>query len=108
MSSGINLLSATRKTTLMIGDRMDTDIIGGLEAGIDTMLLLSGVTNLEDLKTSAYQPTHVLRGIDELVQLLFANTPSRKELILLLGGHTGSDESLFVEGETPSSRDDAS
>jgi len=45
--------------TVMIGDRMDTDIVAGLEAGMTTCLVLSGVTRREDLDQYAYRPDHV-------------------------------------------------
>lgn len=95
LSFGINLLGARRDETLIIGDRMDTDIIGGLEAGIDTMLVLSGVTTVPDLAKFAFRPTHILRGVNELVQVIYANTPSRKDLCKMLGVQYESTESLY-------------
>ena len=49
---------------------MDTDIIAGVEAEVDTVLVLSGVTTPEDLKNFAYRPRYVLRGLDELTTAL--------------------------------------
>lgn len=46
----------------MVGDRMDTDVISGLESGMSTVLVLSGVSTMETLKTYAYRPTAVLSG----------------------------------------------
>ena len=54
----------------IIGDRMDTDVIAGIEADLDTVLVLSGVTSEADLKRFAYRPTYVMRGLDELVARL--------------------------------------
>ena len=54
----------------MIGDRMDTDVIAGIEADLDTVLVLSGVTAEADLVRFAYRPTYVMRGLDELVARL--------------------------------------
>ncbi|RKO94743.1 N-acetylglucosamine-6-phosphate deacetylase, partial [Blyttiomyces helicus] len=48
MASAQQRLGSLRSETVIIGDRMDTDMIGGLEAGIDTLLVLSGVTSLEE------------------------------------------------------------
>ena len=73
---------------MIIGDRMDTDIIGGIEAGIETILVLSGVTTLEDMDRFPFKPDYVLGGLDELVQVIFANTPSNK---LLLKNNRSSD-----------------
>lgn len=51
----------------MIGDRMDTDIISGLESGMSTVLVLSGVSDEETLKTYAYRPSAVLPGVGDIV-----------------------------------------
>ena len=53
----------------MVGDRMDTDVISGLESGMSTVLVLSGVTSREDLKTFGYRPTMVLDGVGEIPRL---------------------------------------
>ncbi|KAJ3384465.1 hypothetical protein HDU92_003575 [Lobulomyces angularis] len=74
MASATELLGGKREETVIIGDRMDTDIIGGLEAGITTLLVLTGVTTLDDLDKFPYQPDYILGGIDELMQVIFANT----------------------------------
>ena len=53
---------------------MDTDIISGMESGMSTVLVLSGVSTMETLKTYAYRPTMVLNGVGEIVeQVHFAN-----------------------------------
>ena len=52
-------LGAHSSETVMIGDRMDTDIVAGLEAGMTTCLMLSGVTQRKDLDQYAYRPDHV-------------------------------------------------
>ena len=51
-----------------IGDRMDTDIIAGIESGIDTVLVLSGVTDEEDIRRFPYRPKYVLSSVAELVK----------------------------------------
>ena len=53
----------------MIGDRMDTDVISGLESGMSTVLVLSGVSTEETLKTYAYRPSIVLKGVGEIVKM---------------------------------------
>jgi NagD protein len=59
-------LGCTREETAIIGDRMDTDILSGLEADIETVLVLSGVTAREELPRFAYGPRHVLEGVFEI------------------------------------------
>lgn len=53
----------------MVGDRMDTDIISGMECGMSTVLVLSGVSSRETLKTYAYRPTIVLDGVGDIPAL---------------------------------------
>ena len=50
-----------------IGDRMDTDIIAGIESNIDTVLVLSGVTKQDDLSKFPYQPKYVLNGVGDIL-----------------------------------------
>lgn len=52
-------LGVSSSHTVMVGDRMDTDIVAGLEAGMTTCLMLSGVTRREDLDAFAYRPDHI-------------------------------------------------
>ena len=51
----------------MIGDRMDTDIVAGIETGLDTVLVLSGVTTRESLKAFPYRPRLILNGVGDIV-----------------------------------------
>jgi NagD protein len=62
----LSKLAGSREQTVMIGDRMDTDIIAGIEAGIDTVLVLTGVTTRENAGRFAYRPTHILESITDL------------------------------------------
>ncbi|MFO8064747.1 MAG: HAD-IIA family hydrolase [Spirochaetota bacterium] len=66
MRQAMRRLECRREETFIIGDRMDTDIIAGVEAEIDTILLLSGVTSREDLGAYAYQPRFVLDGAGDI------------------------------------------
>lgn len=59
--------------TLMIGDRLYTDIAAGNRAGVDSLCVLSGETSLEDLETSPDQPTYVLEDVGVLARLLQEN-----------------------------------
>ena len=68
MRTGIRLLDCDTKDTAIIGDRMDTDIIAGIESGVDTVLVLSGVTSREDLKEMPYAPRVILNGVGEIAE----------------------------------------
>jgi NagD protein len=67
MRSALNRLEAHSETTVMVGDRMDTDIISGLEAGLRTVLVTTGSTRPEQIETFPYRPTRVVDSIADLV-----------------------------------------
>ncbi len=69
MRSALNRLEAHSETTVMIGDRMDTDIISGLEAGIRTVLVMTGSTRPDQVDTFPYRPTRVVDSVADLVDL---------------------------------------
>ena len=69
MRTGLRLLNCHSAEAVMVGDRMDTDVISGLESGMSTVLVLSGVTAREDLITYGYRPTMVLDGVGDIVKL---------------------------------------
>ena len=66
MRHGLYKLSTRREDTAIIGDRMDTDIVAGVESEIETVLVLSGVTSLADLPLFPYHPKHILEGVFEI------------------------------------------
>ena len=66
MRTGLRLLGVHSDEAAMVGDRMDTDIVAGTETGLDTVLVLSGVTTLESMKQYAYRPKYVLGGVGEI------------------------------------------
>ena len=66
MRTGLRLLGVHSEDAAIVGDRMDTDIIAGTESGLETVLVLSGVTSREDLKRYAYRPKHVLEGVGDI------------------------------------------
>jgi len=66
MRHALTLLGCQREETVIIGDRMDTDIVAGVEAGIDTVLVLSGITTEADLDRYAYRPHHILNEVGEI------------------------------------------
>ncbi len=69
MRTGLRMLNCHSGDAVMVGDRMDTDVISGLESGMSTVLVLSGVSTTETLKTYAYRPTVVLNGVGDIVTL---------------------------------------
>ena len=63
MRSALNFLGVHSEETLMVGDRMDTDIVAGIVSGMDTILVLSGVTQQSDIVRFPYQPTFVYESV---------------------------------------------
>lgn len=70
MRSALNRIDAHSETTVMIGDRMDTDIVGGLEAGLRSILVLSGSTRPSDVDRHPFVPTRVCESIADVVPLV--------------------------------------
>jgi NagD protein len=66
MRTALNHLDVHSENTIMVGDNMATDIIGGVEAGMETILVLSGVTSRASIGRYAYQPTHVVDSVADL------------------------------------------
>ncbi len=66
MRNALNYLGVHSETTVMIGDRMDTDIIAGVESGMETVLVLSGVTALDEVARYPYQPTRIVNSVAEI------------------------------------------
>ncbi|MBQ7236102.1 MAG: HAD family hydrolase [Clostridia bacterium] len=67
MRHALKKLDCHRVDAAIIGDRMDTDIISGIESELDTVLVLTGVTNREDLVKFAYAPKYVLNDVGDIV-----------------------------------------
>lgn len=66
MRHSLKRLGRRREETAIIGDRMDTDIIAGIESEIETVLVLSGITKEKDIRKFPYRPTYVLNGVGEI------------------------------------------
>ena len=77
MRSALNRLEAHSETTVMIGDRMDTDIVSGLEAGLRTILVLTGSTPRSVIDSFPYQATRIVDSIADVVALVEEFDPSR-------------------------------
>ncbi len=67
MRLALNYLNIHSENTIMVGDRMDTDIVAGVTSGMETILVLSGVTKEENIDTFPYLPTHIKRSVAEIM-----------------------------------------
>ncbi|MCX4629703.1 MULTISPECIES: HAD-IIA family hydrolase [unclassified Streptomyces] len=70
MRTGLNAIGAHSESSAMIGDRMDTDVLAGLEAGMQTFLVLTGLTSAADTEKFPYRPTKTVASIADLVDLV--------------------------------------
>ena len=70
MRSALNRIDAHSESTVMVGDRMDTDVIAGLEAGMRTVLVLTGSTQAGAVERFPYRPTHVRGSVADVVELV--------------------------------------
>ena len=66
MRTGLRLLNVHSEETAIIGDRMDTDIIAGIETGLDPILVLSGVTSRSDIANFPYRPRLILESVGDI------------------------------------------
>jgi NagD protein len=66
MRTALNYLDVHSENTVMVGDRMDTDIIAGVESGMETILVLTGVTRREDVARYPYQPSHIMESVADI------------------------------------------
>ena len=70
MRSALNRLEAHSETTVMVGDRMDTDVISGLEAGLRTILVMTGSTRPDQVERFPYRPTRIVDSVADIVDLV--------------------------------------
>lgn len=68
--SAMNRINAHAQSTVMIGDRMDTDVVAGIEAGLETILVLTGSTKERDIKNYPFRPSKVVGSIADVVGLI--------------------------------------
>lgn len=73
MRTGLKILGCHSAEAVMVGDRMDTDVISGMESGMSTVLVLSGISTRETLKQFAYRPSIVLDGVGDIVSMAAQN-----------------------------------
>jgi NagD protein len=67
MRSALNTIKAHSETTAMIGDRMDTDILCGLEAGLETILVMTGISTRAELERYPYRPSRIVESVADLI-----------------------------------------
>ncbi|MEA2305581.1 MAG: 5-nucleotidase [Solirubrobacteraceae bacterium] len=67
MRSALNAIDAHSETTAMIGDRMDTDVVSGLEAGLETILVLTGLTTQEDAERHPFRASRIVDSVADLL-----------------------------------------
>jgi NagD protein len=65
--SAMRKIGAHSETTGMIGDRMDTDVVAGIEAGLHTVLVLTGIADDAEIKKYPFRPTEILNSVQDLV-----------------------------------------
>jgi NagD protein len=70
MRSALNAIEAHSESSAMIGDRMDTDIVSGLEAGMETILVLTGVTSREQAERFPFRASQVVDSVAELIETI--------------------------------------
>jgi NagD protein len=70
MRYALNAIGAHSETTAMIGDRMDTDVVAGLEAGMYTVLVLTGLTTREQVDSYPYRPSRIVESVADLLDEL--------------------------------------
>ena len=68
--SAMNRIEAHSESTIMIGDRMDTDVVAGIEAGLETVLVLSGSTAASDVSRFPFRPSRILDSIADVIDLV--------------------------------------
>jgi NagD protein len=75
MRTALNNVDGHSESTAMIGDRMDTDIVAGMEAGLYTILVLTGITHEADIDRHPYRPSKVVGSIAEVVDMVGGGPP---------------------------------
>jgi NagD protein len=75
MREALRAIEAHSESTAMIGDRMDTDVVAGIEAGLQTILVLTGITTREMAERFPYRPSQIVDSVADLVDVVQAPAP---------------------------------
>ena len=75
MREALRAIDAHSESTVMIGDRMDTDIVAGIEAGLQTILVLSGITTRQEAERFPYLPSQIVDSVADLVDKISEQPP---------------------------------
>jgi NagD protein len=70
MRTALRRVDGHSESTAMIGDRMDTDIVAGMEAGLETILVLSGVTKKDEIDRFPFRPSRIMESVADLIDLI--------------------------------------
>jgi NagD protein len=81
MRSALNRIDAHSESTVMVGDRMDTDVVSGLEAGLRTILVMTGSTRPGQVERFPYRPTKIVDSVADIVDLVDAWTDDEEEIV---------------------------
>jgi NagD protein len=76
MREALRAIDAHSESTAMIGDRMDTDMVAGLEAGLQTILVLSGITSSDMIDRFPYRPSRVIDSVADLIPEISSAQPA--------------------------------
>jgi protein nagD homolog len=68
MECAMELFNYKKEDIVMVGDNYDTDIMSGINSGIDTIHVQTGVTTLENLKLKKIQPTYTIEDLSKLIE----------------------------------------
>jgi NagD protein len=66
MRTALHQIGEHSENAVMVGDRMDTDVVAGIESGLETILVLTGVTRREDVDRYPYRPTRIVESISAI------------------------------------------
>ena len=75
MREALRAIEAHSESTAMIGDRMDTDVVAGIEAGLRTILVLTGITTREMAERFPYRPSQIVDSVADLIDVVQAPAP---------------------------------
>ena len=76
MREALRAIEAHSEATAMIGDRMDTDVVAGIEAGLRTILVLTGISTRELAERFPYRPSRIVDSVADLVDTVRASAPA--------------------------------